>query len=128
VLRLTQAELRMLVRAAGLLAVRASSLLTWAGTVNPTEATLPRWRRPYVTEFLLLRYGASLDVRGLKMARELAGGFAIDVERHLIARAFHWLRRIRDVRLGDPRWKPLEVPAACVPWRLGSGGDGPELF
>lgn len=123
-LLLTPPELRALVSGAGLLGVRTASLLAWAGTVNPSEPILPRWRRPYVTEEALVRYVAALDVGALLVARALAARFGIDVETHLIARTFHWLRRIRAVNLENPRWARLEVPAARVPWRLDEKNGG----
>jgi hypothetical protein len=125
VLHITQEELRTLLRGAGILAVRTSTFLAWAGTANPTEVSLPRWRRPYVSDESLVRYIAALEVRSVAVARELARGFGLEVEQFLLARAFNWLRRIRAVHLDDPRWKRLDIPAARISWRLGTGGDGP---
>jgi len=119
VLRLTSGELRALVSGAGCLGVRTSSLLAWAGIVNPGEVNLPRWQRPFVSDEELLRYVTALDARAVQEARELATQFAIDVESYLTARAFHWLRRIRAFRLEDPRWQQLDIPAPRVPWRRG---------
>ena len=125
--KVTQTELRTLVAGAALLGVRTGSLLAWAGTVNPNEDTLPRWRRPYITDNGLIRYIASLDVRALQVAAVLARRFGIDVETLLVARSFCWLRRIRSVRLDDPRWKRLEIPGARVPWTADSAEGGPTL-
>jgi len=122
VLKLLQSELRALIGGAGLLGVRTATLLAWAGTVNPGEATLPRWRRPYTVDADLVRYVVSLDERALHAARELARQFGIDVETHLLARTFHWLRRIKAVHVDDPHWRKVEVPAGRVHWRRGQEG------
>ena len=127
VLKVTQPEVRTLVGGAGLLGVRTTSLLAWAGTVNPEEATLPRWRRPYVTDAQLIRYVAALDVGALEVARQLARQFGIGVDSYLLARSFHWLRRIRSVHLEDPRWERLDIPVGRVAWTKENPEGGPSL-
>ena len=88
--------------------------------MNPTEATLPRWQRPYVTEDRLIHYVAALEAGALEVARELARGFGVGVESYLLARSCQWLRRSRHVHLNDPHWERFEVPGARVPWRRDS--------
>jgi hypothetical protein len=122
-LSLTTSEVRAIVVGARLLDVKASRLAGWAGSVNPEDTLLPRWQRPFVVEGQLVYLCLLLEPGEFRLAKRTADRFAVDTETVLIARTFHWLRRIRQRRLDDKRWERLEIPAARPPWRPELNGD-----
>ncbi|MGO9832428.1 MAG: hypothetical protein ACLPJH_20075 [Myxococcaceae bacterium] len=117
-LRLLPSEVRALVHGARLLGVCVSRLVSWAGSVNPDEAALPRWQRPFVQDNQLVRLCLMLDPGALRVSTVLAQRFEIEVETYLAARSFDWLRRIRARHPEDRRWERLAVPAARIGWRV----------
>ncbi|HXX29225.1 MAG TPA: hypothetical protein VEJ89_00730 [Myxococcaceae bacterium] len=127
-LTLTAEEVRSIVVGARLLDVKASRLVSWAGSVNAEDRVLPRWHRPFVVEGQLVRLCLLLDPGEHRVATRVAARFGLETETLLAARTFQWLRRIRERRLDDPRWKRLEVPGPRTPWRPEpAGGGGPRL-
>ena len=125
-LHLTTGEIRALVNGARLLGVPVSRLVSWAGSVNPDETVLPRWHRPFIDDSQLVHLCLMLDPGSLRVATVLAARFDIDVEIYLVARAFDWLRRIKDRHLDEKKWERVDVPAARTGWRI-EGGDGTGL-
>ena len=117
-MRLIPTEVRALVHGARLLGVTVSRLVSWAGAVNPDEATLPRWQRPFVEDSQLVRLCLMLDPGSLRVSSVLAQRFDIEVETYLLARTFEWLRRIRARNLDDKRWDRVAVPAPRTGWRM----------
>jgi hypothetical protein len=127
-LRLISQEVRALVYGSRLLGVAVSRLVSWAGSVNPDEAALPRWHRPFVDDSQLVRLCLMLDPGSLRVSTVLAQRFDVDVETYLVARTFDWLRRIQTHHSEDARWVRLAVPVARVGWRLAdSDGSGLRL-
>ncbi len=122
-LQLLPSEVRALVHGARLLGVPVSRLVSWAGSVNPDESALPRWRRPFVDDSQLVRLCLMLDPGALRVSTVLAARFDIDVETYLAARSFEWLRRIRTRHPEDRRWARLDVPAARTGWRINSNNS-----
>jgi len=123
-LPLTADEVRTIVVGARLLEVKAAQLVGWAGSVNAEERVVARWHRPYVVEGQLVRLCLLLDAGKHGVAGRIASRFGLETETLLIARTFHWLRRIREQRLDDPKWQRLQVPAARTPWRPDPAGGG----
>jgi hypothetical protein len=122
-LRLTTTEVRALVLGARLLGVGVSRLISWAGSVNPDETSLPRWSRPFIDDSQLVRLAIMLDPGSLRVASVLAQRFDVEVETYLVARTFDWLRRIRARHPDDRRWELLTVPAARTGWRINTAGS-----
>jgi hypothetical protein len=123
-LSLTTAEVRSILVGGRLLDVKASRLVSWAGSMNLEDTLLPRWQRPFVSDGQLVYLCLLLGQRELRVAARTAERFAVDTETVFIARTFHWLRRIRKRRLDDPRWERLEIPAVRTPWRSELRRDG----
>ena len=117
-LRLLPGEVRALVHGARLLAVTVSRFVSWAGSVNPEEAVLARWLRPFASDSQLVRLCLMLDPGATRVATVLAERFGIDVETYLVARSFDWLRRIQGRHPHDSHWVRLAIPAARTGWRL----------
>jgi len=127
-LRLLPTEVRALVHGARLLGVTVSRFVSWAGSVNPDEAVLARWLRPFAEDSQLVRLCLMLDPGALRVGTVLAKRFDIDVETYLVARSFDWLRRIQARHPHDRRWAGLAIPAARIGWRVdAAGGTGLRL-